>query len=200
MTNKQITSSALKPTGHIKIWRVHKQTGAKELLVDKSNTILYSGADLMALALAGTSRYAFISHMYLGYKTTASMSGFTPPTIDKAYSVPFTSYDSTGLEDLGYLRLPLAFSPNFLSTADYDNNTVIFTAVVTTGSGDTSSGAVFHDSDDAEPSHLFELGLVAALNPLSSSADKVFSRTNFEPIIYDPNYNLTVSWGIQFTA
>lgn len=189
----------LESSGFFKIWKVHKQTGARELVIDKKNMILYQGADLMALALAGVKN-AKVSHLYVGYKTTADISGFVPPTIDKEYSNKFEDYDNAvGLEDLGYLRLPLAFTPTYLSTTDYENNTVIFTAVV---SNNTSSfgGADFFDSGEATPSHLFEVALVAALDPTGSTKDKIFSRANFEPIVYDSNYNLTISWGIQFLA
>jgi hypothetical protein len=186
-------------SGFFKIWKVHKKTGKSELVCSKKNMILYQGADLLAKALAGVKN-AKVSHMYIGYKTVADISGFVPPTIDKEYSNPFTDYDvAVGLEDLGYLRLPLSFTPTYLSSDDYDNNTVIFTSVVSNNTT-AFSGADFEDSGEAAPSHMFEVALVAALDPTGASQDKIFSRANFDPIVYDSNYNLTISWGIQFLA
>lgn len=187
--------------GFFKIWKVNKQTGSSELVVDKKNKILYSGADLMAKALAGV-RYAHISHMYVGYKTTSDISGFTPPEIDKEYTNQFIDYNtSETFEDLGFLRLPLAHFPTYLNTTNYENNTVIFTTSVTaSASPATDASAEFHDSSDDSPSYLYELALVAALDPTSMSQDLLFSRANFDPIVYDTNYNLTISWGINFIS
>lgn len=197
-TATAVDSKQLNCSGFFKIWRVNKETGNRELLVDKKNMILYGGADLMAQALAGV-RYAKISHMYIGYKTTASLGAFTPPTIDKEYSNQFSDYNTTGLEDLGYLRLPLAFTPTYLASTNYENNTVVFTAVVSS-SAEAQGGAIFADSGEAAPSHIFEVALVAALDPTGSGQDKIFSRANFDPIVFDSNYNLTISWGVQFLA
>lgn len=194
-----IPKNNLEFSGFFKVWKVHKKTGQRELVVSKKNMILYQGADLLAFALAGVKN-AKVSHMYVGYKTTADITGFVPPTIDKEYSNKFSDYDdAVGLEDLGYLRLPMAFTPSYLNTTDYENNTVVFTSVV---SNNTSAfdGADFFDSGSGTPSHLFEVALVAALDPTSASEDKIFSRANFDPIVYDANYNLTISWGIQFLA
>lgn len=186
-------------SGFYKIWRTNIETGKSELVVEKKNMVLYQGMDLLAKALAGV-RYAAVSHMYIGYKTTDDISGFTPPTIDKAYTNKFEDYDvSPSLADLGYLRLPLNFTPTYLNTgADYENNVAVFTTVVTANNSTSPNGADFNDSGDAEPSHIFEIALVAALDPTGDNEDIIFSRANFEPIVYDPAYNLTISWGIQF--
>lgn len=196
-----MTHKSLEYAGFYKIWKVDKRTGNSELIVDKKNTILYQGADLLAKALAGV-RYASISHMYVGYKTTNSIVGFTPPEIDKAYTNKFEDYNTVpAFTDLGFLRLPLAFSPAYLSTTNYDNNTVVFTSVVTSSSSPaTEACAEFHDSGEADPSYLYEIALVASLDPTSMNSDLLFSRANFEPIVYDTNYNLTISWGINFTS
>lgn len=186
--------------GFIKIWRVSKETGGKELLVDKKNMILYQGSDLLGLALGGFKN-AKISNMYIGYVNAADpLSGFTPTTIDLSYSIPFTAYGSGAHSDKGYLRVPLAYSPVYQgSTSDYDSNQVIFTSIVSS-TQEATGGADFLYADDGTPSHIFEIGLAAALNPSSAAGDIIFSRANFTPITYDQNYNLTISWGIQFLS
>lgn len=193
------TSKKLNSSGFVKIWRVNKTTGESELVVSKKNMILYQGSDLMAQALAGV-KYAKIAFMYMGYKTTADIEGFTPPTIDRQYSNKFSDYNNVdGLEDLGYLRLPIAYTPSYLATTNYQSNTVIFTSIVSNNSS-AYSGAEFLDSSSETPSYLFEVALVAALNPSSSVNDIIFSRADFEPIVYDSNYNLTLTWGVQFLS
>lgn len=189
--------------GFYKIWRVHKVTGEKELLVDKKNMILYQGSDLLALALGGFKN-AKLSNMYVGYVNVdpGDIGDFTPTTVDKDYSVPFTAY-GTGLHaDKGYLRLPLAYAPNYqASTSDYDSNQVVFTSIISADQSNTGGeDFLFADDVSGTPSHIFEIGLAAALDSASSAKDIIFSRANFTPITYDQNYNLTISWGIQFLS
>lgn len=185
--------------GFIKIWSVDKATGEKTLLVDKPNTVLYQGADLLALSLSG-AKNASISHLYVGYNNVTG--SFTPPIIDKSYSVPFSSYGSSAYPTYGYLRLPLAYSPSYVAQTNYENNTVLFTVILSSSGND--NGATFTSTASAGPdnpaSQIFEVGLVAALDPTSSSKDMIFSRANYSPLTYDPNQNLTITWGVQFLA
>ena len=187
--------------GFFKIWAVDPETGSRTLLRFEKNMILNEGADLLAQALAGV-RYTAISHMYIGYKNSVSDT-FDKPTIDKAYSTKFTAYGSGLYEDFGYLRLPLAYSPSFIAQEGYSSNVALFTSIVATA--DNAHGAPFRSSDFAEdednpPSQIFEVGLVAALDPSGQSQDKVFSRAQFDPLLYNPNFNLTTTWGVQMLA
>jgi len=186
--------------GFFKIWAVHPKTGERILLREQDNMILYQGADLLAKALAGV-QYANISHMYVGYKNWVDGS-FTKPTVDKEYTIPIASYGTPGTyADFGYLRPSLAYSPSFLNQPDYDSNIVLFTNIITTSNVGEGSSADFRDSDYVgDPSQLFEVALVAALDPSGSSQDVIFSRAQFTPLLYDPNYNLTITWGVQFVA
>jgi hypothetical protein len=187
-----------KMQGFFKIWAVDPVSGQRHLLIDKKNMILNEGADLLAAALAGV-KYSNISHIYIGYKNHADGT-FDKPVIDKEYSVKFTSYNSGEYADFGYLRLPLAYSPSFINQDGYQSNITVFTAVVATG--DTANGAVFRPEDygGAQPSQIFEVALVAATDPSGQAQDKVFSRAQFEPLLYNPSYNLTITWGVQFLA
>ena len=186
--------------GFYKIWQVNPITGERKLLRDAKNLILYSGADLLAAAMAGVN-YTNISHIYVGYKNDVN-SGFTKPNIDKAYSTKFENYGTgTTLEDFGYFRIPLAYSPTFLNQPNYKNNVVVFTGIVTGNLNPIGSSAPFKDSLETGPnSRLFEIALVSATEPATYTGDKIFSRANFEPLLFNPSYNLTISWGIQFTA
>jgi hypothetical protein len=179
------TTENLKYSGFFKIWQVDKKTGAKELVISKPNMILYQGADLLAKALAGV-KYASISHMYVGFQNGA----VTPTTIDKTNSSPFSSF----VAPKGYLRLPISYNPSFLAQTNYSGNTVIFTSII------ASTAGAHGDTFTASSSNICEVGLAAALNPENDGEDLFFSRATFDPIVYDSNYNLTISWGVNFLA
>ena len=191
-------SPGQKMQGFIKIWAVDPKTGERWLLRDQPNMILYAGADLMAQVLAGVA-HTNISNIYVGYQNVASPSNVNPPTIDKAYSVPFANYGSGAYSNYGYLRLPLAYSPSFSSEPNYTSNIVLFTTIITTTNNATPTNS-FKDSTQSPPSQIFEVALVSALNPSNNSLDKVFSRANFSPLTYDSNFNLTITWGVRFLA
>lgn len=175
-------------TGFIKVWKSNPKTGSSELILEKKNTILYSGADLLAYALAGQS-HAKISHFYVGYNNDVSFIG-AEEGVDKS--------NSTFLVDsnYGYLRIPLTFPASFMLDENYEHNIVVFTIFL-------SNPAPFKQGSSPTfglNSKMFEVGLVAALNTDSSSNDAMFSRAQFTPITFDPEHNLTISWGIRFTS
>jgi hypothetical protein len=91
-------------SGHVRIWKTPKLESVppyafrreSELLVDQPNLILYQGMDLLARSLVG-EKDAKIWGMYVGYQNNAVV---TMPTIDRAYSTPFSSYEG----QYGYLK------------------------------------------------------------------------------------------------
>lgn len=191
-------------SGFIKIWKTHKETGVSELLISKPNKILYQGSDLLAFALAGI-KYAKISHVYVGFKNYNDGDTFDLPIIDKDYNtLPFTSYGVVDGDyvDYGYFRLPLSYSPTFQpSDVTYEHNTVIFTTIMSFDSSPSGQSASFQYADHAgTQSHLFEVALSSALDPTTTTNDQIFSRATFTPIMFDPSYNLTISWGVQFLS
>lgn len=199
-----LSASAENYKGFIKIWKTHKQTGESELLVSKPNKILYQGSDLLAYALAGI-KYAKISHICVGYANYDDTdNSFSPPVIDKDYNtLPFSSYGvASSYLDYGYFRLPLSYSPTFqASSTDYEHNTVIFTAIMSFDAEPSGQSVDFETaSNPTTQSHLFEVALSAALDPTTPNKDQIFSRATFTPIMFDPSYNLTISWGVQFVS
>jgi hypothetical protein len=170
--------------GFIKIWKIHKKTGKSELVVNKDNLILYMGAQVLSYALSGQIGYN-INYFYIGFNNTDS---FVYPTIDLAYSQPFSGFVSP----FGYLREPLAFSPSYLSDPNYTNNTSVYTVQI--ASATSFGGASFTPGT----SNIYECALVAAPDPANAPSDLVFSRVNFNQITYDSNFSLSISWGIKF--
>jgi hypothetical protein len=169
-------------TGFVKIWQVDPCSGDSLLLVDKQNMILKGGATLISRSLGGDPA-AKIWGMYIGYNNNAT---FIKPDIDIDYSHRFTNYEAP----YGYLREPLTFSPNFLSSSGYVNNTVLFSTMIT--SANKAGGAEF-----TEDSKIYEVALVATQDVNDPTKDTVFSRTNFNPVQYNSSYNFTITWGVR---
>jgi hypothetical protein len=176
-----VTKDFLK--GFVKIYRQNVLTKETELIVDKPNMILRGGAKIIAKTLAGDNS-SKIWGMYIGYNNT---SDFAKPEITVQYGNPFGTLSS----DFGYLREPLTFPPSFLSSENYDNNTVLFSTMIT--SATKVSGADFQDG----VSNIYEVALIAAPDSADLTKDTVFSRTNFNQILYDASYNFTITWGVR---
>lgn len=172
--------------GYVKIWLVDKETGKTKLIVDKRNLILYSGANVLSNALSGVPNSA-INYFYVSYNNSGS---FSPPVIDLADSNPITSYTTP----FGFLRLPLSFSPSYSSAPNYTNNTSFYTTQVS--SATAAGGAAFISGT----SSIFECALINAANPSNIAQDTVFSRINFNPILFDGSSSLTVVWGVEFLS
>ncbi len=183
MSNTEILNADKALAGFVKIWKVDPSSGESSLIVDKSNLILRGGTQVIAKALGGATGYG-IWGMYIGFNNNTS---FTPPAIDTSYTNTFASFTSP----FGFLREPLTFTPNYMSSAGgYVDNTVLFSTMVTTAT--KAGGAAFINGT----SNIYEVALVAA--PTGGLAgDVVFSRTNFNPIRYDSTYNFTITWGVR---
>ncbi len=191
--NLDLIDTNPKFSGFFKVWKTNKQTGESILSVDKKNTILYTGADLLAKALAG-EKYSKISHFYISY-----CDAITTPSITAVDRTP-TSFEYTdpGQDGhYGYGSVPLTIPAGFLrSTTDYVNNVVIFTIMMPSiHSIQEQIGLEFEDG-----CKIFEAGLVAASSSIPAAFDPVFARVKFNPVEYDSTFNLTISWGVQFIA
>ena len=172
-------------TGFVKIFKTHKETGVTEVVVDKKNLVLNMGAQVLSYALSGKPSYN-ISGFYIGYNNTNS---FTPPVINTTYSVPFSSFTAP----FGYLRQGLSFAPSYLASSSvYTDNTSFYTTQVS--SANAFGGAAFINGT----SNIYEVALIAQPNPSNASTDLVFSRVNFNPILWDNSFSLSITWGIQF--
>lgn len=172
--------------GLFKLWQHSSVDGSKILRVEKRNTIVYTGADLLAYSLAGKAN-ASISHMYIGYNNDPGFDVNNEPAVSKAD----TTFNSSG--DYGYVRVPLSFPATFGEETNYDHNSVYFTVML--NQAPSSVGATFDNT-----SNIYSAGLVAALNPSGSNQDVLFAKIQFTPVLYDPTFGLTLTWGVKFTA
>lgn len=188
------TSETLISTGFFKIWRTNQESKRSELVVSKPNTILYSGSNLMAMALGGIPN-AHITHLYLGYYNT------TAPAND--YAITKNAYVFSPSTTQNYLRIPLTFPASFeVSDSVYtipgkgDGNIVVFTILVKNPDSYkfTSTPALISGT-----SNFFEAGLVASLKGTVNS-DVPLARVAFAPVTYDSTFNLSISWGVKIVS
>jgi hypothetical protein len=185
MTNTETLRITTPLSGFIEIWRTSRTTGEKELLLEKQNLILKGAAKIVTSCLAGLPD-SKIHGMYIGFNN--NQAGFTPKAIDTDYTNKFYNYSG----DFGCLREKLTFPATFLASAGYENfqNTVLFSTIITTSS--SVRGAAFN-----EDSQIHEVALFNAPNENDIAEDLIFSRTNFNPIVYNSSYNFTITWGIR---
>lgn len=176
--------------GFVKVWRTDVKTGEAVLLVDKQNKILKQGAKIISQLLGGKPE-SKIWGMYIGYNNDPSYTLLAAPTIDVDYSYPFLQFAEDPESSFGYLREPLTFTPNYLSSTDYEDNTVLFSTMIT--SANSVGGAAFTTG----VSNIYEVALIAAPTTDNKTKDLVFSRTNFNPIQYNSSYNFTITWGVR---
>jgi len=183
MSNTETLSVPQALTGFVKIHQVDPVSGETTLLVDKQNMIMRKGATIIAHALGGDA-YAKIWGMYVGYNNNEDFTKEQAPAITVDYSNPFSDFNEA--QGFGYLREPLTFTPTYLSSPSYSENTVLFSTMITTAF--KAGGAIFNTD-----SKIYEVALVAT----SPTGDTVFSRTNFNPIQYNSSYNFTITWGVR---
>jgi hypothetical protein len=183
MLEKELVCIDKSIAGFVKIWKSNPATGESLLVVDKQNLIMRNGARLIARALGGDDT-AKIWGMYIGYNNSAD--SFNAPAITVDYANPFSGF----VVPFGYLREPLTFSPDYMSSAGYSENIVLFSTIVTSS---TKAGG----ADFTESSKIYEVALVSAGDVNDPAKDTVFSRTNFNPVQYDSTYNFTITWGVR---
>lgn len=185
MTNTETLKIHTPLSGFIKIWKNDPRTGDSELLVDKQNLVLKGAAKIITSCLAGASE-SKIHGMYIGFNNDSA--GYTPKAIDTDYTNKFYNYSG----NFGCLREKLSFPASFISSPGYENypNTVLFSTIITASA--SVRGAEFNEN-----SQIHEVALYSAPNENDISEDLIFSRTNFNSIVYNSSYNFTITWGIR---
>lgn len=177
-------------SGHIKGWLVADDGSSQRKVIDQPNLITYQGSDILATCLAGAQN-SKISHMYIGFHNGAS---FTAPTPQKT-DTRDTFQNISGFDpDMGYLRIPLSLTPSYFNNTNYVKNNVVFTTTVTNLTEE--AGAAF----TPDTSYIYEAALVSAGSTSTTEEDRVFSRATFTPTLFVSNYNLVLSWAIQFLS
>jgi len=157
-------------------------------VIQRSNLILYGGADTLALLISGNPDYK-LNVMYMEFQNT----GGTPvpaPSFTRAGGRAY--YD--GLVGADYLRVPIVAPPALsASGADYTTNQATFFAVTEGVSG-------VHGTPFNTNSVVYGAGLVAAPDVGDQSRDIVFSRvyTEIGSIQKEVGHEIGVTWTVRF--
>ena len=181
--------------GCIRIISFNPLTNEVNKVVEKRNTILFEGADILALLIAGQSDYN-VSAMYIEYENLASPGDpITPPTFDRSGGVAY--YNGLGASPtIDFLRVPITVSPAFsTSGTDYENNIVTFFGV-------TEGTVGFHGKTFSPSSNsaVFGAALVAAPDLQDQSQDKVYARTytGIDKVLKQTGFEIGVTWQARF--
>lgn len=182
-------------SGSLKLFSFDPVTRRIFKLVEKKNLILYGGADILALLLAGQNDYRART-MYIEFQNLADPSDpITPPTFGRDGGIGY--YDGLiSSPDRDFIRIALSVSPSFASSgSDYQNNVVTFF-------GQTAGTAGFHGKSFGESSNsaVFGAALVASPDPQDQSLDVVFSRvySGIDKILKQAGQEIGVTWSIRF--
>lgn len=183
--------------GGIIIFSYNIATKKINKVVHKPNLILFSGADIMAQAIAGTPGW-FVNTMYIEYQNLSSPSDSPViPAYDRTIPSGIGYYNGLGASPNGdFLRVPLLTSPLITSSnpSDYNANQVAFFALSEGSSG--FFGRLFSPSVN---SCVIGGALICAPVIDEQSSDVVFSRTYLTPdkILLQSGYQIGLSWSVR---
>ena len=180
--------------GFVRLFLIDKDTGQKTLLVEKHNTILYSGADIMAASPTGDLSYN-VACMYFEYKNlTLPGDAISAPTYDRTGGI---DYYNALADPYDVIRVPLTTSPAIASSdaTKYSGNQVTFYAA-TEGIAGAIASLPFADANN---SAVFGVGLVATPDWTTQASDVVFARTYVDKVLKAANYEIGCAWVIRCT-
>ncbi len=182
--------------GGVSVFSFDPVTKQIKKIVNKSNLILFSGADVLAKAVVGTAGWA-VNVMYIEYQNLSSPSDDPViPAYDRTGGIDY--YNGLAASPNGdIMRVPLLTTPLFSSSnpSDYNNNQLSLFAI---SEGSTGVwGKMFSESVN---SCIIGGALICAVDPDEQSSDVVFSRTYLTPdkVLLQSNYQIGLNWNLRF--
>ena len=172
----------------VKFMLFDPRTKEVKKVIQRSNLVLYGGADILALLIAGNSNYK-LNAMYIEFQNTGGVP-VSPPSFNRSGGRLY--YD--GLTGADYLRVPILTSPALSkSSAYYENNQAAFFAM-------TEGVAGVHGTPFNTTSEVYGAALVATPDVGDQSRDIVFSRvyTEIGSIQKEVGHEIGVTWTIRF--
>lgn len=163
-------------------------------LLSRENLYVYSGADVVAAALAGRAEYS-VATMYLEFENLASPGDpIVAPTYDRTSDV---SYYSNLSSPRDFLRVPLTLQPTLSSSDDskYHGNQVTFFGISSDNVGE--NGLAFMHTVN---STVFGGALCASPVADTQANDVIVSRTYWEAngVLKQQNHQIGVQWTLRF--
>lgn len=179
-------------SGFIEIWKTHKESGCKEQILSQPNKVLIPGATMLARALAGNPN-SFVNGIRVGY---TNVSTYQSPIISTASTQYGPDVTPGGGGLINWATAKLNVAPVFQASSGYSEsqNVVVFTAIISSA---LQSNNVGEHLQFANNHYIFDLSLVSDV----SGNILPFSRTKLSSMIQFTNvFDLTVLWGVKFTA
>ena len=177
----------------VRLFSFDLQTKRIHKLVENSNLVLYSGADILARLLSANNPVP-VNTMYLEFKNLAHPEDpITPPSFDRSADLSYYTGLPSGSD---FLRIPLYVAPTLSASApQYKNNQITFFGISEGLSG--FNGTPFNPSAN---STVFGAALVAAANPTDQSQDLIFSReyAGIGQILKESGFEVGITWTIRF--
>lgn len=183
-------------SGTIRIFSFDPVTRTIRHMLARRNLVLYSGADIMALLIAGTPGF-HVSTMYMEYENLAD-PGDTPsiPTYDRTGGIGYYNGLSSS-PNKDFLRVPITVSSDVSSSDEilYEGNVVTFFAVSEGLAG--FHGKTFGPSSN---SAVYGAGLIVSPEPNDQSLDRVFARTytGIGKILKETNFEIGITWQVRY--
>lgn len=181
--------------GTVRFFLFNKETGEVKKVVEKSNLILFSGADILAQLISGNPEFA-VDAMYLEFQNLVSPSDpITPPAFDRTGGVAYYN-GLSGSPNRDFLRVPLTVSPLITpANANYAGNQITFFGI--------SEGTIGFEGKPFNPavnSAVFGAALIATPDFGDQSQDVVFSRVyaGIDKILKEVGFEIGVTWTIRF--
>lgn len=177
----------MKPVCHFELSTI--EGGVRTCRASYRNLVVYSGYDLLALAVAGLGR---INAMYLEFSNVEP----SEPTIDISRS---RSYYASLSGDSGYLRVTGLPAPTMsASSSNYKNNILTYLG--------SSDGAVAHGATFGTGSYIVSTALVWAPSASDPTQDVIYNAAAvmsggvFAPLQKAVNIGIGLSAAIQFAG
>jgi hypothetical protein len=191
-------SEGLKIIGEVEVFWKHPD-GREDVVARRRNTILNSGMDLVAKALAGES---LVNGMYFAYDNgwSTSTQHHTTPPVTRTAAFYHDDGGSPLTGTLNFIRVATLARPAYEATsAEFNGNRTVFVAV-TSGAGVLSgtSNVLTDGTSD------FYGAALAWLHPTDYQQDVLFSAVAFDdsgPATFEKvaGAQLGLRWGIHFT-
>lgn len=181
--------------GILRIFSFDPRTGRVFRYVETKNLVLYGGADILALLVAGQADYR-VRTMYAEFRNLVDPSDpIVPPVFDRSGGIAYYNGLSSD-PDTDFIRLALNVSPSFASSgSNYANNVVTFF-------GQTEGLSGFHGKTFGESANsaVFGAALVASPDSADQSRDIVFSRAyaGIDKVPKQSGQEIGITWSIRF--
>lgn len=172
-----------------------EKTGRVVKTLNSNNLVLYSGADILSLLLAGHSEFK-IGAMYMEFMNLADPDDpITPPAFDRSGGSEYYASLATS-PNVDYLRVPIVLNPlNSASGPNYVANRATFFAI--------SEGVVGVNGKEfsaAANSAVYGAALVSTPDFGDQSKDVIYSRDYSEigKVLKQTGFQIGITWVQQF--